>query len=126
MGNLELSLLPPIQTTFSPPQTTTVATSSVSDVEFEVDRALLLLVLYSSTLSVLIALLVVSFLMHLREQRITRSNKNASNGTTIEEGLLNPWAASASIFAASNGDVSSVLRVFFCEYRSFYECIIFL
>lgn len=103
------SSLPPIQTTLAPSAATTTssAISSTDDFDSDVERAILLAFLYSSTLLLLIALLVASFLMYRREQRITRSNKNenaASNGNY----LLNPWAASASIFAASNGDVSCI------------------
>ena len=107
MEILDFSLFTPLQTTLAPLLTTTIAakTTLVSDAEFDSERALLLVALYSCILIVLISLLVVSFLMYRRQQHLTRSNKNA-NAASIEDYLFNPWAASASIFAASNGDVS--------------------
>ena len=107
MKNLEFSLPTSLQTTLAPLLTTTIAakTTLVSDSEFDSERALLLVAIYSCILIVLIALLVVSFLMYRRKQHLTRSNKNA-NATSIEDYLFSPWAASASIFAATNGDVS--------------------
>ena len=109
MENLDfsISVFTSLQATLAPLITTTIVpitTTLVSDDEFDLERALLLVALYSCILFVLIALLIGSFLMYRRQQHLTRSNKNA-NAASIEDYLYSPWAASASIFAASNGDV---------------------